>query len=302
MPVIIPNNLPAKEILKEENIFTIEYNNAVKQDIRALKILIMNLMPLKIDTETDLLRLLTNSPLQIEIELIHPSNHESKNTPKEHLEYFYKSFNDVKQNKYDGLIITGAPVEHLDFEEVDYWSEVKEVMEWSKHNVTSVLFICWAAQAGLYHFYGVNKQELNKKMFGNFAHKINNKKSQIVRGFDDTFYAPHSRYTAIKADDINKISELEIISESNEAGIYIVTSKNLKHVFVTGHSEYDSDTLKKEYERDLAKGVNIQIPLNYFPNDNPENKPNVNWRGHANLLFQNWLNYYVYQITPFELS
>lgn len=301
MPVIIPNNLPAKEILKEENIFTIEYNNAVKQDIRALKILIMNLMPLKIDTETDLLRLLTNSPLQIEIELIHPSNHESKNTPKEHLEYFYKSFNDVKQNKYDGLIITGAPVEHLEFEAVDYWDEVKDVMEWSKTNVTSVLFICWAAQAGLYHFYGLNKQELNKKMFGNFAHKINNKKSQIVRGFDDTFYAPHSRYTAIKADDINKNSQLEIISESEEAGVYIITSKNLKHVFVTGHSEYGSDTLKKEYERDLKKGINIQIPFNYFANDNPEKKPNVNWRSHANLLFQNWLNYYVYQITPFEL-
>ncbi|OFX18634.1 MAG: homoserine O-succinyltransferase [Bacteroidetes bacterium GWA2_31_9] len=302
MPVIIPNNLPAKEILKEENIFTIEYNNAVKQDIRALKILIMNLMPLKIDTETDLLRLLTNSALQIEIELIHPSNHESKNTPKEHLEYFYKSFNDVKQNKYDGLIITGAPVEHLEFESVDYWNEVKDVMEWSKTNVTSVLFICWAAQAGLYHFYRVNKQELNKKMFGNFAHKINNKKSQIVRGFDDTFYAPHSRYTAIKADDINKISELEIISESNEAGIYIVTSKNLKHVFVTGHSEYGVNTLKNEYERDLKKGIGIQIPANYFPENNPEKQPFVNWKSHANLLFQNWLNYYVYQITPFELS
>ena len=302
MPVIIPNNLPAKEILKEENIFTIEYNNAVKQDIRALKILIMNLMPLKIDTETDLLRLLTNSALQIEIELIHPSNHEAKNTPKEHLEYFYKSFNDVKQNKYDGLIITGAPVEHLEFESVDYWNEVKDVMEWSKTNVTSVLFICWAAQAGLYHFYRVNKQELNKKMFGNFAHKINNKKSQIVRGFDDTFYAPHSRYTAIKADDINKISELEIISESNEAGIYIVTSKNLKHVFVTGHSEYGVNTLKNEYERDLKKGIGIQIPANYFPENNPEKQPFVNWKSHANLLFQNWLNYYVYQITPFELS
>ena len=300
MPVIIPNKLPAKDILKEENIFTIELNKALHQDIRALKIVLLNLMPVKEETETQLLRLLTNSPLQIELDSIHPVSHASKNTSKEHLAHFYKSFDDIKNNKYDGLIITGAPVEHLQFEQVDYWDEVKTVMDWSLTNVTSVLFICWAAQAGLYHFYKIPKQPLSKKLSGVYYHKILNTKSPIVRGFDDVFPMPHSRYTANLKEEICSCKELELIAESNEAGTAIIVSDNCRHIFVTGHAEYAQDTLKKEYLRDVSRGIEIDPPVNYFKDENVELNPLVTWRSHANLLFQNWLNYYVYQITPYE--
>lgn len=302
MPVIVPNNLPAINILKEENIFVMETSKAVQQDIRALKIVILNIMPLKITTETQILRLLTNSPLQIEVDFIHISSHLSRNTPQSHLDYFYKSFKDIRINKYDGMIITGAPVEMLAFEKVDYWDELKEIMDWTVHNVTSTLFICWAAQAALYHFYGVCKYLLAEKVFGNYIHNINNKKSHIVNGFDDYFIAPHSRHSEVRREEILAVSELELVSESEEAGVYIVTSRDYKKVFVTGHSEYDQTTLKEEYERDMKKGLKISLPRNYFPDDNPEMRPLVSWRSHAMLLFQNWLNYYVYQITPYNLN
>lgn len=302
MPVIIPENLPAVEILQLENIFVIDNKRAISQDIRPLKIIILNLMPLKIETETQLLRLLTNSPLQIEVEFIHPKAHFSKNTSVDHLEYFYQTFENIKNNKYDGLIITGAPVELLDFERVDYWNEFVEVLEWSKANVTSVLLICWAAQAGLKHLYGIDKIILNEKVFGNFKHSINNIKSPIIRGFDEIFYAPHSRYTGINELQLKSNKNLEIISHSEEAGIYIILSRDNKYVFVTGHSEYNKETIKNEYERDLKKGLNTPLPKNYFIDNNPNLNINYNWRSHAYLLFQNWLNYYVYQITPYKLN
>lgn len=302
MPVIIPDKLPAKEILSNENIFAIENTYAIHQDIRALKIAILNIMPLKIATETHILRLLTNTPLHVEIQLIRTKGHYSKNTSEDHLQYFYKTFDEIRNQKFDGLIVTGAPVEHLDFEDVDYWDEIKEIFDWSVHNVTSTLLICWAAQAGLYHFYDIQKYPIPEKMFGNFYHTVNNKKSPITRGFDDGFYAPHSRHTEVRRNEIVKIDELEIISESEEAGIYIVISKDGKRIFVTGHSEYDTDTLKNEYERDLAKGLKIEMPKNYFPENDSTKQPRVSWRSHANLLFLNWLNYYVYQITPYNIG
>jgi len=302
MPVIIPDNLPAKEILARENIFAIEYSRAIHQDIRPVRIAILNIMPLKEATETHILRLLTNTPLQVEIQLIRPEGHQPKNTSQQHLEYFYKTSQAIRHEKFDGLIITGAPVEHLEFEDVTYWDEIRELLDWSKHHVTSTLLICWAAQAGLYHFYRIPKYELESKMFGNFLHSVNQRTSPIARGFDDHFFAPHSRHTEVRKGDISKVSELEIISESEEAGIYIVASRNRKHVFVTGHSEYDPDTLKNEYERDKAKGLDIELPKNYFPGDDPSRTPVVSWRSHANLLYLNWLNYYVYQITPFDVS
>lgn len=302
MPVVIPDRLPAKDILRGENIFVIEQSHALRQDIRPQKIVILNIMPLKIATETHILRLLTNSPLQVEIDFLHLKGHDSKNTPHEHLDYFYKTFDKVKQNKYDGMIITGAPVEQLAFEDVDYWPEIVEILDWCNKYVTSALFICWAAQAALYHYYGITKIPLPEKMFGSFYHVINNKNSPIVRGFDDGFFAPHSRYTETRKEDILKIKELELISESPDAGVYLAVSRDMKRVFVTGHSEYEPDTLKKEYERDLAKGLKTQMPKNYFPFNNPALSPQVTWRSHGNLLYQNWLNYYVYQITPFDLS
>lgn len=302
MPVIIPDKLPAKDILSKENIFTMEYSRAIHQDIRALRIAILNIMPLKEATETHILRLLTNSPLQVEIQFIRPKNHESKNTPQQHLEYFYKTFEEISHQKFDGLIITGAPVEHLTFEEVNYWDEIREILDWSVHHVTSVLLICWAAQAGLYHFHRIPKYDLPAKMFGNFRHTVNNRQSPIARGFDDCFLAPHSRHTEVRRSDIEKVHDLEIISESAEAGVYIVVSHDGKRVYVTGHSEYDSDTLRNEYERDRSKGFDIAMPENYFPDDDPQKAPLVSWRSHANLLFLNWLNYYVYQITPYDIK
>lgn len=303
MPIRIPDKLPATKQLRNENIFVMSETKAMHQDIRPLKLAIVNLMPTKITTETQLLRLLSNSPLQSEIDLINMNSHSSKNTPHEHLAAFYKSFEDIRNSKYDGMIITGAPVENLDFSEVDYWDELKEIMDWSKTHVTSTLHICWAAQAGLYHHYGIPKYTLpNGKLSGVFKHKVNRKTAKLVRGFDNEFYAPHSRYTEVRREDIKKVKELEILSESEEAGVYIVFTKGGRQIFVTGHSEYDANTLADEYRRDLDKGINPKIPKNYFPNDNPSKKPVVRWRSHANLLFSNWLNYFVYQITPYDIE
>ncbi len=302
MPIKIQDNLPAVEILSGENIFVMTEERAAHQDIRPLKIAILNLMPTKIITETQLLRLLGNSPIQVDVIFIHPLTHTSKNTPEEHLVTFYKTFDDIRHERFDGLIITGAPVENLEFEEVTYWEELKKIMEWSLHNVYSTFHICWGAQAGLYYHFGVPKHPLDKKMFGVFKHKINKKNVMLFRGFDDEFYAPHSRHTEVRREDIQKAEGIEILSESQEAGIYIVKARGGRQIFVTGHSEYDPLTLKAEYDRDVAKGLEIQVPDNYFPDNNPAEMPVVRWRGHANLLYNNWLNYYVYQETPFNLN
>jgi homoserine O-succinyltransferase/O-acetyltransferase len=302
MPLNISDNLPAVKILENENIFVMKETRAVHQDIRPLQILIFNLMPVKITTETQILRLLSNTPLQVEITLINTKMHLSKNTPREHLDSFYKTFDDVSGHKYDGLIITGAPIEHLKFEEVDYWDEMVSIMNWANRHVTSTLYICWASQAGLYHHYGIPKYMMNEKMFGVFKHRIYNMTNPLTRGFDDVFLAPHSRYTEVRKEDIEKVEDLEILADSEEAGIYLVASRDLKRVFVTGHSEYDPLTLKSEYDRDVAKGLDIRIPRNYFLNDDPAQMPIVKWRSHASLLFSNWLNYCVYQVTPYVLE
>ncbi|MDC7235582.1 MAG: homoserine O-succinyltransferase [Spirochaetales bacterium] len=302
MPVRIPDKLPATDILSNENIFVMTETRAMHQDIRALKILILNLMPIKITTETHLLRLLSNSPLQVEVDLIQPATHTSRNTPQEHLQVFYRTFEEVRNKKYDGMIVTGAPVETMEFEEVNYWDEIVSILEWSKTNVTSTLHICWGAQAGLYYHHGVRKHHIDTKMSGVFSHRISDRKVPLVRGFDDNFLAPHSRHTEVRREDIENIPGLKIVSESDEAGIYIVINEDGKQIFVTGHSEYDPLTLKEEYERDLAKGMNPVIPRNYFPGNNPALPPAVSWRSHANLLFSNWLNYYVYQVTPYNID
>ena len=302
MPIKIPDTLPATKQLRNENIFVMSEKKAMHQDIRPLKIAIVNLMPTKITTETQLLRLLSNSPLQVEIDFITMESHKSKNTSENHLKEFYKKFSDIKDSKYDGMIITGAPVENLDFCEVDYWDELQEIMEWTKTHVTSTFHICWAAQAGLYYHYGVPKYSLPQKCSGVYKHKVKRSTAKIVRGFDSEFYAPHSRYTEVRAEDIKKIKDLEILAESDEAGVYIVFSKGGRRIFVTGHSEYDANTLGDEYKRDLEKGINPNIPANYFQDDNPKKQPIVTWRSHANLLFSNWLNYFVYQITPYDID
>ncbi len=302
MPIKIPNNLPAVKTLQNENIFVMDESRATKQDIRPLKILILNLMPKKIETETQLSRLLGNTPLQVDVELIHSKSHQSKNTPAEHLITFYKTFEDVKHNNYDGMIITGAPVENLDFEQVDYWAELCEIMEWSKTHVYSTFHICWGAQAGLYYHYGIPKYNLDEKLFGVFDHTITNKRSILLRGFDDVFKVPHSRHTTIKEEDILKCKELRILSTSKEAGVYAIATDGGRQIFITGHSEYDANTLKNEYLRDLNENKPIKIPKNYFPFDDAEKEPIVSWRSHANLLFSNWLNYYVYQETPFDIN
>ena len=301
MPIKIPEKLPAFAALKNEHVFVMDEKRAIQQDIRPLKIVILNLMPLKINTEIHLIRLLANTPLQVEIDLLQTATYTSKNTPADHLNNFYKSFDEIKHLKYDGLIITGAPVEQMKFEEVSYWNELTEIMDWAEKNVTSTLFICWAVQAGLYHHYGIPKYPMSRKKFGIYKHKVV-AYEPIVQGFDDVFLAPHSRHTEIRKEDILQHEDLQIISESDEAGIYIVASRNAKQVFVTGHAEYDPLTLKEEYERDLAKGREIDIPENYFPDDDASNFPIVRWRSHANLLFSNWLNYYVYQITPYDIN
>ncbi|MFW6034748.1 MAG: homoserine O-acetyltransferase MetA [Halothermotrichaceae bacterium] len=302
MPIKIPDNLPAVDTLQSENIFVMTQKRAIHQDIRSLEIVILNLMPTKIVTETQILRLLGNSPLQADIVLLHPETHQSKNTDPEHLSTFYKTFSDIKNQKFDGMIITGAPVETMEFNQVDYWDELKEIMNWSRHNVYSTMHICWGAQAGLYHHYNIPKYPLNKKIFGVFKHSLSKANKKLLRGFDDVFYAPHSRHTEVKRRDIEKVDELEILSESSKAGIYLVGSKDGRQIFVTGHSEYDPYTLKYEYERDREKGLSVEIPDNYYPDNNTNREPLVKWRGHANLLFSNWLNYYVYQETPYEIN
>ena len=302
MPVNVPTNLPAVEELKKENIFVLDANRASSQDIRPLKIAVLNLMPLKIMTETDLLRLLSNTPLQIELDLVDTDSHDSKNTPREHIEEFYKTFDDIKGNKYDGLIITGAPVEKLEFSDVEYWEELTKIFDWAKENVTSTLYICWAAFAGLYHNYGVPKYILDKKISGVFRHHITKKNNPIFRGFDDEFYVPHSRFTEFHKADIESIPELKILAESEESGVYIVMARNGREFYITGHAEYSPKTLDFEYHRDLEKGKNPSIPVNYYPNDDVTKEPIVRWKAHANLLYSNWLNYFVYQETPYDIK
>ena len=302
MPIKIPDNLPAVKTLTEENIFVMTEKRAITQDIRPLKILLLNLMPKKIETETQLSRLLGNSPLQVDFEFIHTKSHQSKNTSAEHLFTFYKTFDDIKDKTFDGMIITGAPVELMPFEEVEYWKELCEIMEWTKTHVHSTFHICWGAQAGLYYHYGINKQPLDKKMFGIFPHIADYKKSILFRGFDDVFMVPHSRHTTIKREDIEKCPELKILASSEEAGVYAIATEGGKQIFITGHSEYDANTLKNEYLRDLGEGKPIEIPKNYFPDDDPTREPIVSWRSHANLLYSNWLNYFVYQTTPYDIT
>ncbi len=302
MPIKIPNDLPAVKILNDENIFVMTEKRAITQDIRPLKILLLNLMPKKIETETQLSRLLGNSPLQVDLEFIHTKSHISKNTSEEHLFAFYKTFDDVKERTFDGMIITGAPVEKMEFEEVEYWEELCEIMEWSKTHVHSTFHICWGAQAALYYHYGINKRPLDKKLFGVFPHTVDYKNPILFRGFDDEFMVPHSRHTTVDIADVKKVKELKILSTSKEAGLYAVSTKNGKQIFITGHSEYDADTLLNEYTRDLSQGLPIEPPKNYFKDNNPKNNPVVSWRSHANLLYSNWLNYFVYQTTPYDIE
>jgi homoserine O-succinyltransferase/O-acetyltransferase len=302
MPINIPDALPASEILAKENIFVMGEDRALHQDIRPLRIAILNLMPTKINTETQILRLLGNSSLQVEIVLLRTATHESKNTPEEHLLNFYQTIDQVEDQKFDGMVITGAPVENMPFEEVDYWDELKHIMDWSRHHVFSTFYICWGAQAGLYHFYGVPKYPLPAKMFGVFEHRVMKRNVKLMRGFDDVFLAPHSRHTEIRREDVLKVPEIDLLAESDDAGVYLVASHDERSIFVTGHSEYDPFTLKGEYDRDVKLGLPIRVPKNYYPNDDPSQPPVVRWRGHANLLYVNWLNYYVYQETPFDLS
>ncbi len=300
MPIKIPNELPATDTLRKENIFVMTETRAVTQAIRPLNILLLNLMPTKIDTETQLARVLGNTPLQIQLELIAPASHESKNTSQEHMINFYKTFADVKDRSFDGLIITGAPVEKLEFEEVDYWDELCEIMEWSKKHVHSTLYICWGAQAGLYYHYGVPKVPLKEKLFGVFPHKLEAPYFVLFRGFDDSFLVPHSRHTTILREDVEKVPELKILAASEEAGIYAIKTENYRQVYLMGHAEYDRDTLKKEYERDVKAGAEIHVPENYFPDDDPSREPPVTWRSCAHLLYSNWLNYCVYQTVPYD--
>ena len=301
MPIKIPNDLPAAGVLQQENIFVMTQTRAVQQDIRPLEIVLLNLMPTKIVTETQLSRLLGNTPLQVNLTLMHTSTHRSKNVSQEHLLSFYKSFEELKDRKFDGMVITGAPVEKLDFEDVDYWPELCQIMEWSKTNVHSTLHICWGAQAGLYYHYGVPKYLLDEKVSGVFEHRADYKRSILMRGFDDVFWAPHSRHTTIKREDIEKVPALKLLASSEEVGVYAVANPQGRQIFITGHSEYDPLTLKTEYERDKNLGLNPKVPQNYFPNDDDTKDPIVRWRGHANLLFSNWLNYFVYQTTPYDI-
>ena len=300
MPIKIPRDLPAYKVLRDENIFVMNLERAVAQDIRPLKLAILNLMPKKIQTENQLLRYLSNTPIQVEIKLLQTKSYKSSHTSEEHMEKFYSYFDEIRNEKFDGLVITGAPVEQLEFEDVLYWEELKEIMEWSKSNVFSTLHICWGAQAGLNYHYNIPKYQLEKKMFGVFAHKINDKTAELTRGLDDIFYAPHSRHTEVLRKDIEKVDELEILSESEEAGVFIVANKNRRQVFITGHLEYERNTLSDEYFRDVNKGLAIEMPKNYFPNDDDTKTPLVNWRGSANIVFSNWLNYYVYQTTSYD--
>ena len=301
MPIQIPNDLPAAETLKNENIFVMTRTRAETQHIRPLEIVLLNLMPTKIVTETQLSRVLGNTPLQVHLELMMISSHKSKNTPEEHLLSFYKTFDELKHRKFDGMVITGAPVENLPFEEVDYWDELVQIMEWSKTHVHSTFHICWAAQAGLYYHYGIQKHPLPEKLFGVYPHHADYKRAILLRGFDDTFWAPHSRHTTIDRADVEAVPGLKILASSDEAGVYIIMNKEGRQIFVTGHSEYDPDTLEREYLRDKAQGLPIHVPVNYYPNDDDTKPPIVRWRGHGNLLYSNWLNYFVYQTTPYDI-
>ena len=302
MPVKIQDNLPAIDILAKENIFVMTTSRAAQQDIRPLHIAVLNLMPTKVVTETQLLRVIGNTPLQVEVTLLRTATHLSKHTPLEHLETFYKTFDEIQDTSFDGLIITGAPVEQLEYESVFYWQELTAIMDWAQKHVFSTMYICWAAQAGLFYRYGVDKYPLPSKMHGVFAHRVLNRQAPLVRGFDDVFNAPHSRHTEVRMEDLVRVPELEVLACSDEAGAYLIASRDGKHVFVTGHCEYDADTLKNEYERDRAKGMDMPVPRHYFPDDDPSREPMVTWRSHANLLFANWLNYYVYQETPYDLG
>ncbi|HLS23098.1 MAG TPA: homoserine O-succinyltransferase [Pseudogracilibacillus sp.] len=300
MPINIPKGLPARELLKQERIFIMDEERALSQDIRPLNIIILNLMPEKEKTELQLLRLLGNTPLQVNVEFLHTATHKSKNVSKSHLDTFYYTFDEIKHRRFDGMIITGAPVEHLAFEDVNYWEELTMIMEWTKTHVTSCFHICWGAQAALYYHYGIDKYPLPRKLSGIYTHTVEDKTIQLVRGFEDVFRAPHSRYTETKIEDIDKNPQLKVLSTSEDAGLFLLKSIDNKHIFVTGHLEYDATTLRDEYERDLAKGLDIHMPENYFPNDNPKEEPLNTWRAHTHLLFSNWLNYYVYQETPYK--
>ena len=301
MPIAIPNDLPAAEVLQNENIFVMKQTRAETQQIRPLEIVLLNLMPTKIVTETQLSRMLGNTPLQVHLELMMLSSHKPKNTPEEHLLAFYKTFDELKDRKFDGMVITGAPVENMPFEQVNYWEELKQIMEWSKDHVHSTFHICWGAQAGLYYHYGINKKQLPEKLFGVFPHKADYKRAILLRGFDDEFWVPHSRHTTIDRSDIEGVPGLKILASSEEAGVYIVMNKEGRQIFVTGHSEYDPDTLEREYLRDKYLGLPIRVPKNYYPNDDDSKAPIVRWRGHGNLLYSNWLNYFVYQTTPYDI-
>ena len=302
MPIKIQSDLPVKEILEKENIFVMDEGRAVHQDIRPIRILILNLMPLKEETELQLLRSLSNTPLQVDVSFMMVATHESKNTATSHLNKFYETFDQVKAHKYDGMIITGAPVEQMEFEEVDYWEELKEIMEWTKTNVTSTIYLCWAAQAGLYYHYGLKKKMMDHKVFGLFRHRVKNRRVPLVRGFDDEFLAPHSRHTEVAAEDIHACDALTILAESEEAGVFLCMAMDGRQIFVMGHPEYDRVTLDGEYKRDKGKELDIKLPENYYPEDDPDNKPLLLWRAHANNLYTNWLNYYVYQATPYDLD
>ncbi|MBQ2985892.1 MAG: homoserine O-succinyltransferase [Tyzzerella sp.] len=302
MPIRVQNDLPVRGILEQENIFVMDESRAMEQDIRPLKIGLLNLMPLKEDTELQILRMLSNTPLQVDVVFVNVSSHVSKNTSTSHLNKFYVPFKDIKKQKFDGFIITGAPVEQMPFEEVDYWEELKEIMEWTKSHVTSTLHLCWGAQAGLYYHYGVDKVQLPAKMFGVFEHYVQNRKTLLLRGFDDVFLAPHSRHTTVPAEAIRNIPSMTILAESEEAGVFLCMTEDGKQIFVMGHPEYDRVTLHNEYMRDKGKGLDIQVPKNYYKDDNCENKPLLTWRSHANNLYTNWINYYVYQATPYVLE
>ena len=301
MPIKIQSDLPAKEILENENIFVMDENRAMHQDIRPLQIAILNIMPVKQDTELQLLRALSNTPLQVDVTFLNVKNHISKNTPADHLNKFYYTIDDVRNQKFDGMIITGAPVEDITFEEVDYWEEMCEIMDWAQTHVTSTLHICWGAQAGLYHYYGIDKQKLPEKLFGIYEHKVANRRIPLVRGFDDVFLAPHSRHTESPREAIHACPELTVLAESDEAGVFLAIAEEGKKIFVNGHPEYDRYTLQNEYLRDLNKGLPIHVPYNYYPDNDPNQRPLLQWRSHSNNLYSNWLNYYVYQITPYEL-
>ena len=302
MPVKIPTTLPARATLERENIFIMDEDRATHQDIRPLRVAILNIMPTKISTETQLLRLLSNSALQVEVTLLHTATYESKNTDADHLLEHYVTFKEIEKEKFDGLIITGAPVEQMPFEEVEYWNELTHILDWAETNVESTFHICWGAQAGLYYRYGIPKYDLLNKMFGVYEHRVLSRTESLLRGFDDIFLAPHSRHTEIRRADIEQIPDLQILAESDDAGVYIVGTKDGRHIYITGHSEYDPLTLKAEYDRDINKGLPIHVPRNYYPNDDPQREPTVRWRGHANLLYSNWLNYYVYQVTPYDVN